>query len=243
MEVGNDVVGIVQGAVNARVGKHDTRHAAYGEQEDEAERPLHRHFELDRSAPHGGNPREDLHTGWHGNHHGGEHEVGLRVHADTGSVHVVRPHNEADEADGDHGVGHAEVAEHRLARERRHDLADHAEARQDENVNLRVSKEPEQMLVEERIAATLRREERGAEVAVCQQHRNGACEHRQRQEQQEGGHQNGPNKQRHLVQRHAGCAHVEDGGDEVDGAEDRRGACEMQRKDGEIHGRAGMTRC
>ena len=41
--------------------------------------------------------------------------------------------------------------------------------------------------------------------------------------------------------RHAGRAHVEDGGDEVDRAEDRRGAGQMQRQDGEIDRRAGMA--
>ena len=40
------------------------------------------------------------------------------------------------------------------------------------------------------------------------------------------------------MQRHAGRAHVEDGGDEVDGAEDRGGAGEVQRQDGEVHGRS-----
>ena len=50
-----------------------------------------------------------------------------------------------------------------------------------------------------------------------------------------------PDEQRHLVQRHAGRAHVEDGGDEVDGAEDRRGAGEMDRQNDEIDRRAGMA--
>jgi hypothetical protein len=37
------------------------------------------------------------------------------------------------------------------------------------------------------------------------------------------------------VHGHAGRAHVEDRGDEVDGAEDRRCAGEMQRQDREVH--------
>ena len=84
-------------------------------------------------------------------------------------------------------------------------------------------------------------EERRAEIAVGQQHGDGAGQHRQRQQQQEGGHQHRPDEQRHLVQRHARRAHVEDGGDEVDGAEDRGGAGEMQRQDGEVHGRSGRA--
>ena len=45
------------------------------------------------------------------------------------------------------------AAEQRLAREHRHDLADDAEDRQDEDVDLGVAEEPEQVLPEERVAA------------------------------------------------------------------------------------------
>jgi hypothetical protein len=104
-----------------------------------------------------------------------------------------------------------------------------------------VAEEPEQMLEQHRIAAAGRIEEGGAEIAVGQQHGDGAGQHRQRQQQQERGHQDRPDEQRHLVQRHARRAHVEDGGDEVDRAQDRRGAGQMQREDREIHRRAGMA--
>ena len=84
--------------------------------------------------------------------------------------HVVRPDDEADHADRDHRIGHAEIAEHRLAAEGRDHLADHAEARQDHDVDLGVAEEPEQMLVEHRIAAARGVEEGRAEIAVGQQH-------------------------------------------------------------------------
>ena len=71
-------------------------------------------------------------------------------------VHVVRPDQEADEADRDHRVGHAEIAEHRPLGEGRDDVADHAEARQDQDVDFGMAEEPEQMLVEDRIAAARR---------------------------------------------------------------------------------------
>ena len=87
------------------------------------------------------------------------------------------------------------------------------------------------MLVEDRIAAARRIEEGRAEIAIGQQHRDRRGEHRQRQQQQEGGDQHRPGEQRHLVQRHARRAHVEDGGDEVDRAEDRRGAGKVERQD------------
>ena len=175
-------------------------------------------MKLDRAAPHGRDPGEDLHAGRHRDDHGRRGEVGLRVDVQADGVHVVRPDDEADEADRHHGVGHAEIAEDRLAREGRHDLADDAEGRQDHDVDLGVTEEPEQMLEQDRVAAAGRIEERRAEVAVGQQHGDGTGQHRQRQQQQEGGDQHRPDEQRHLVQRHARRAHVEDRGDEINRA-------------------------
>ena len=120
-------------------------------------------------------------------------------------------------------------------------MADDAEARQDEDVDFRVPEEPEQMLEQDRIAAARRIEEGRAEIAVGKQHGDAARQNRKRQEQQEGGDQHRPGEQRHLVQRHARSAHVEDGGDEVDRAEDRRRAGDMQRQDRQIHRRSWLA--
>jgi hypothetical protein len=133
----------------------------------------------------------------------------------------VGPYHEADAADRDHRVGHAEIAEHRLLREGRDDLADHAEARNDQDIDFGMAEEPEQMLEQHRVAAAFSREEGGAEIAVGEQHGDGAGKHRQRQQQQEHRDQDRPHEQRHLVQGHARRAHVEDRGDEIDGAQNR----------------------
>ncbi|KAF1857671.1 hypothetical protein Lal_00014188 [Lupinus albus] len=241
VEVRDDVVRVVEVLIDRRVGEHHAGHAADGEEEDEAHRPVHRGGEADRTAPHGRDPGEDLHARRNRDHHGGEHEVGLRLERQADRVHVVSPHHEADDADGDHRVGHREVAEDRLARERGDDVRHDAEGRQDHDVHFGVTEEPEQVLVQDRITAAGRVEERRAEVAIGQQHRDGAREHRQRQQQEERGDQLGPGEERHLVQRHAGGAHVQDGGDEVDGAEDRARAGKVQGEDREVDGRAGMA--
>jgi hypothetical protein len=60
---------------------------------------------------------------------------------------------------GDHGVGHAEIAEDRLCGEGRDDVADDAEGRQDHDVDFGVAEEPEQVLEQHRIAAAGRVEE------------------------------------------------------------------------------------
>src|SRR5205085_2151889 len=84
--------------------------------------------------------------------HGGGDKVSLRGGRHADRVHVMRPNHEADHADGDHCIGHAEIAEDRLAREGRDDLARHAEARKDQDVDFRMAEEPEQMLEQDRIA-------------------------------------------------------------------------------------------
>jgi len=192
--------------------------------------------------PHRGDPAEHLHARGHRDDHGGGHEVGAQVHRHADGVHVVGPHDEADEADGHHGVGHGQVTEHRLARERRDDVADDAEARQDQDVHFRVPEEPEQVLVHDRVAAAGGVEEVRVEVSVREQHRDRAGQDRQRQKQQEHGHQHRPDEQRHPVQGHSRRAHVEDGGDEVDGAQDRGGAGQVDRQDGQVHGGASVAR-
>ena len=80
---------------------------------------------LNRATPHGGDPGEDLHAGGHRDDHGGGDEIGLGVDVEIpDGVHVVCPHDEADHTDGDHGIGHAEIAEHRLLGESGDHLAD-----------------------------------------------------------------------------------------------------------------------
>ena len=92
---------------------------------------------------------------------------------------MVRPHDEAKRADRDQRPDHRHVAKDRLAREGRDDVADQAEARQDDDVNLGVSEEPQDVLVEDRVSAACWVKERGAEVTVGQQHRDGAGQNRQ----------------------------------------------------------------
>ena len=114
-------------------------------------------------------------------------------------------------------------------------MADQAEAGQDHDVDLGVAEEPQDVLIEDRVTAAFGLEERGAEVAVGQQHGDGARQNRQRQQDQPGGDEDRPGEQRHLEQGHAGGTHVQEGGDHVDRAEDRGRTRQVHREDREIH--------
>ena len=79
--------------------------------------------------------------------------------------HVVRPDDERQDRDRRGRVHHRGVAEQRLARERRDDLRDDAERRQDHDVDLGMAEEPEDVLEHHRVAAA-----GGVEELTC---RNG----------------------------------------------------------------------
>ena len=113
-------------------------------------------------------------------------------------------------------------------------MADDAEAGKDDDVHFRVAEEPQDVLVQHRVTAAGRVEEVRAEVAVHEQHGDGAGQDGQGQQDQPGGDEHRPGEQRHLEQRHAGGAHVQEGGDDVDRTDDRRGARDVNREDREV---------
>ena len=210
----------MQHLIDAGIGQHHAGHAADGEQEDEADRPTASASSCSIDPPHIVAIQEKIlmPVGTAMMSRRG-HEIGAGVDVDAGDEHVVRPDHEADHADRDHRIGHAEIAEHRLLAEGRDHVADHAEARQDHDVDLGMTEEPEQMLEQHRIAAAGRSKNAvpklrsvismviaPASTGTASSSRNAVTSI-------------GPDEQRHLVQGHARRAHVEDRGDEVDGAQ------------------------
>ena len=116
------------------------------------------------------------------------------VHRLAADEHVVAPDQEAEHGDRQAREGDEAVAEDRLAREAGDDLADHAHARQDHDVDGRVRVEPEQVLEQERVAAQLRVEDADAEDPLegHQQQRDG--EHRRAQDQDDAGGVDAPRR-------------------------------------------------
>ena len=161
-------------------------------------------------------------------------KVGLLVQGHADGVHVVRPHDEAQSANRDHRLNHWQVAKDRLCGERRDDVADDAKARQDDDVHFWVTKEPQDVLVQDRVAAACwskkvvpkLRSVRSMVIAPASTavpEGSASCD------------EDRPAEQRHLVQGHARCAHVQEGCDHVDRAQDRRGTRNVNRKDREVH--------
>ena len=203
--------------VQRRAGQDDAGQTAEQERHEEADRPQHRGVEGQRSPPHRAYPVEELHPGGYGDqerHNGEERQVDR-----TGDEHVVRPHRHREHRDADRRGDQADVAEDRLAAEHRQDLGDDAEERQRDDVDLGMPEEPEQVLPQDR-AAVGGVEDVGAELPVGLEREQRAGQDRERDEHQQAGHQGVPAEDRHPEHRHAGRAHADDRGDEVDGAED-----------------------
>ena len=190
-----------------------------------------RHAELDRATPQRRHPVEDLHARGDRDQEAREHEEGQHHGAHRRGEHVVRPHEHAEERDARRGRRDRLVAEDRLAGEHRQHLGEDPERRQHEDVDLGVAEEPEQVLPQQRRAALGRVEEVRPEVAVQQQHRDRGGQRREREDDQVRVDQHRPHEQRHPPPAHAGRAHVVDRGDEVDRAEDRRQAREVDHVD------------
>ena len=121
-------------------------------------------------------------------------------------------------------------------------MRDQAPQRQQQNVDLGVAEEPEQVLEEDGVAAAGRIEEVCAEVAVGEQHGHRTGQHRDRRDEQEGCDQPAPGEERQLHHRHARRAQVEDGDDDVDRAEDRADAEDVDRENRKIHTKPALHR-
>src|SRR3546814_10647462 len=170
MKMSDDIVGVMQHDVDARICQHDACHSPDGEERNETDREKHRRVKADRPTPHGGQPAEDFHTGGYGNNHAGCSKICACVYVEADSEHVMCPHQETDNADRHHSVDHPQVAEDRLSGERRDDMADNAKRGHDHYVHLRMAEEPEKMLIEQRVYSTRRLEEDSTEVAIGKAH-------------------------------------------------------------------------
>ena len=241
VDVRDHEVGFVDLPVDRKDRQEDARDPADQEQGDEAHAEQQRRLEFDRPAPQRGDPVEHLHARRHrdqerAEHHEHEDRLGYRR-----GEHVVRPREEAEERDRDGRGGDRLVAEDRLAREHRQDLRDEPEAGQHHDVDLGVPEEPEQVLPQKRRAALGGVEEVRAEVAVGQQHRHRRRDHRHREDDQDRVGEDRPDEQRQAPPAHTPRAHVGDRGVEVDRAEDRGEAGEVDQVDPRVLAAAGRV--
>ena len=115
-----------------------------------------------------------------------------------------------DHADRHGRHHHRAVAEQRLAREGGHHLREHAERRQDQDVDLRMPPGPDEVHEHHHVAAGLVGEEVEAEVAVEQQHRQRGGQDREGGDDQQVGGQAWSSRTSACGIAHAGRAQLQD---------------------------------
>jgi len=73
-------------------------------------------------------------------------------------------------------------------------MTNNPEGWQDQDIDFWMTKESEEMLVQNRVTTPSRVEKRCIKVSVCQQHRDSSSQYRQRQQKQEGSNENCSNE-------------------------------------------------
>ena len=114
--------------------------------EQERDGKNHRKLQANLSAINRGEPVKDFDAGRNRYEQGGNPEKGYSKRSHTDREHVVRPNTGADETDQDACRHHHGVAEDRLAGKDWHDFGDYAEGGENQDVDLRMSEYPKEML-------------------------------------------------------------------------------------------------
>ena len=138
----------------------------------------------------------------------------------------MAPNHEAEKPDRAHRIDHRLIAEDGLARKRRDNMRRNAHARKNRDVDLRMAEEPEEVLPQQRRAASVvdelvahheaRRDEEACSAhAVEQQQDARGKEHGEGKQHQDGRDKPSPTGERQAHEREAARAQVERGGDEV----------------------------
>ena len=120
-------------------------------------------------------------------------------------------------------------------------MTDDTEGRENKDVNLRVTKEPEEVLEEHRVTATVSIEEDSAEVTVSEQHSDTTSKDRDSDKKEQSSDQHGPAEERHSIERKTRCSHIEDSDKEVYSTEHRADTTEVKAKNGKINSGAAMS--
>ena len=138
---------------------------------------------MDITLPERQHPVVDLECSGYRNDQGGRSEEEAKIRIHPADVHVVRPYNKAQRANNDDRPHHHSVTEDIFARVDTDEVRHNAKRWQCNNVDLRVTEEPEQVLEQQRVATNVlrlathghdrRHKETGAQQDI-QRHHNGA---------------------------------------------------------------------
>src|SRR5690606_5801568 len=164
-------VGVMYLPVEGHQRQHHPGQSTGHEYDQEAEDPQHRQAPDHPPGPQGGQPGEHLDGGGNRHQHAGQREERLGQLRNAHGEHVVHPQPEADEAHGDDRQYQPAVPDDGPAGYFRQQSGDNPRRGQEDDVHLRVTEQPEQMLPQQRVPATGGVKERDASGTLqLQQH-------------------------------------------------------------------------
>ena len=207
---------------------HDSAQPAERELEYRGDAEVERGLHPQRTAPHGRAPTENLDPGGNRDQHRGDGKRRVRHRAHSGREHVMPPNAVRQKADEHHRIRHPGVTEQGLAREHRQNLRHHPEGRQRHDVDLRMAEQPEQVLPQDRRGTQLDQVEVRADEAVEKQEEQAHRQTWKGEQDEDGGDQHRPHEHRHPHKGHAAGAHIDDGDEEVEAAQQGRDAEDEQ---------------
>ena len=220
VKVGNDKVGVGQRHIHNHVAQKDASQPTVDKRKHKADGKQHRHCQADIATPQRQHPVVDLDRRGHRNNQccGREEKPEVRVH--TTHIHVMRPDNETQTTDDYDGPDHQTVAKDVLTGMNTEQFGHDAKSWQSDDIDLRVTKKPEQMLEQDGAATGIiqllsqrndgRHEVAGAEQIIQAHHDGADQERRKSQQRQHCGGEDCPDGQRHTHQRHASCTRLQD---------------------------------
>ena len=121
--------------------------------EDKTDCKQHGYSEMNTALPKRQDPVINFQSSWDGNDQGcgGKEESKIGIHATD--IHMVSPDKETENANGDDCPDHHPVTKNILSGVNTEQFRDNAKSRQGDNVDLRVTKKPEQMLEQQGTSA------------------------------------------------------------------------------------------
>ena len=168
-----------------------------------------------RTLVKGGSPVEDLDRRRDGDQETQDGENHSGVDGLAADKHVVTPYEEADRGDGQAGESDKVIAKDVLSGETGDQLADHAHAWQDHDVNGRMGVKPEEVLEQDRISTQSRIEDPDVETPFQNQQNQRDGHNRRPQDHDEAGGVVRPDEERQTKPGQAWSTHLVDRHDEV----------------------------
>src|SRR6266480_5380344 len=147
MEVSHDEERVVNLPVDRHRSEHHTAKSSNEEDKEEAKHPQKRQAQPELSCCDGSKPAEELNSCRHHDHQRCGCEKAETELRETSGEHVMHPDSEADEPGRKRRKYEGRVPEHLSSRKGRHDGGDQAGAGEKDDIDFRMPKEPEQVLV------------------------------------------------------------------------------------------------